>query len=472
MTDKALTQEEAASDHSRIGKQPRPPDTRGAPRPDVSPGAPEPSGSRRPESDETLADLVRQFSDGHGRPPTDGEVDYLSGFAQLASLPESERVSGDSILGIGDMLKEARQPTSFVVKDFLYEEATVLVHAPEHAGKTYVVLDLGLHIASPHHDSYHGFAIPQTRPVVYLASEGRKTMSKRLQSWLDFHNIDAPPPGPNTLEDLMNMAVGYEAKSTEDTDAVRFYRFDFADFYLDAKSEDSRNQVKRLKALLHAYGALHEAAPVLIVDVVSDFAPTVDENSREFGHALSMLKASELGIAATILVHHEGHSGRGRARGHSSQQGMTDIRIPIEVKTDNFDNPTLSHIRVSQAKNRDEDKTPPFILTLQKPTEESKPVIVGRPDPGAESVLLASWSGAFDGPGLTDLQRTILVVVRAAGPDTEVTLAELAERTKASKSTVQTNRDKLLEKGYLVKGKAQGAVRITEAGLDIIEDSP
>ncbi|MEX2653145.1 MAG: AAA family ATPase [Acidimicrobiia bacterium] len=387
-------------------------------------------------------------------------------------MPESEKSFGDSFLGITDMLQEAKEPTLWVVKDFIHEEATVELHGPEHVGKTYVVLDLGLHIASPQHDSYHGFAIPKTRPVVYLASEGRKTMTKRLQSWLDFHGIDTPDFSPPTYEDLMSAEVGQVTVPIEhDRNVAAFYRFDLDGFYLDAKSTESRRMVADLGRRLHAYGALHGASPVLIVDVVSDFAPSVDENSREFGHALSMLKASDLGIAATILVHHEGHTAHGRGRGHSSQQGMIDIRIPIEIKTDNFDSPTISYIRVSQPKNRDEDKTPPFILVLRKPNEFSKPVIIGRPEgAGVEALLLKTWSGAFNGQDLTELDRAILVVVLDAGENAEVTLTELIESTNRKKSTVASSRDKLIDKAYLVKGKTRGAVRITESGLNIIED--
>lgn len=428
--------------------------------------------------DWSVREAINKHRENVGRELGQGELDLFHGHAihrQTAGENGERVVQPNTFLTTEDLLVEARQPTTWTVEDFMYEEALVQIHGREHTGKTYLVLDLGLHLASPSHTEWHGFSIPKTVPVVYIASEGRKTMSKRFASWLDHHALYPETTNMPSIDELMTMEiVEVDPRDIDDpTSRMAFYRWDFNGLALEPDDPVSEKQISEIRARMTAIEAFWGRKPVVIFDVISDFAPGVEENSRDFGHIHSMLRPERINATNTILVHHEGYGNTRRSRGHSSQLGAVDIRVPIEIRSNNYEKPTLSFIKVYQAKNRDEDRPNPFVLTLEKSNPDLKPVITGRPDEHLEPGILDGWdnSKTVNESGLSETQRQILETVNElGGRDEDTSQAEIRKSTGIARSTLSGNLEKLHAKQFVRDAESvQGGVRLTDRGLELLE---
>lgn len=311
---------------------------------------------------------------------------------------------------LGFMLTEMADPTPWLIEGVAVEGEMLMAHGPSHAGKTYVVLDMGMHLAFGR-SHWHGYEVTGMRPVVYVPTEGRRGIARRTGSWLKVNEADMMPPIAEalpSLEELFAVKVRtYEtAEEREERRAIEaaelaevtiqtpFIRYDDPELSL---SDDA--SVQRLAALVDAVARGYEVPPVVIFDVVGDLTGGIDENSVDFKHALRKLHPDVLladfeGNAigcTTLLVHHEGHTSSGRPRGHSGVIGLVDNLMGMDSKG-NGEPATLTQIRVRNHKQRNEDKFMPFILNLEKPISGLvNPVITGRPDPTLEAITLKGW---------------------------------------------------------------------------------
>jgi len=400
------------------------------------------------------------------------------------------------LIPLSDLLDEAEEPTPWLVSGLIPESELVMFHGPAHAGKTYVVLDLGLRLAFAEKD-YHGFPLDgQTRPVVYVPSEGRRGVSRRIGSWLKTHADHAFDPTaylPRTWETRIINEYGEPVRivETDRNPEPPFYRYDADDFVLDPKRPES---VETLAGFVQRLAEDFQVPPVVIVDVVSDFTPGVDENHRDFGHALRLIHpdnlAAEGGLVPTVfLVHHEGHTANGRPRGSSSVVGLVDVLIGLDYRRDGTP-ATLTNIRVSNPKQRNEDIFADLVLQLSKPDPGLvTPVVSGRPDPLLERMILSTWSatsvngrksarqeGAAE-PHLHGLDPQAIDILRAAREisdslaNTDARQTDIARETGISKGTL-AGRDGKLKKleaqGFLLK-TSEGGWIVQKKGLDLLE---
>lgn len=116
-------------------------------------------------------------------PPESGDAnDYAQAGHDLASLLAP---AADDWLMPADDFSAQPAPISWLIKRWIQDHALVMVHGPSGGGKTFVVLDWCLRIAS---------AIPdwcgnKVRPgsVVYLAGEGHHGLRGRIAAWKHQH---------------------------------------------------------------------------------------------------------------------------------------------------------------------------------------------------------------------------------------------------------------------------------------------
>jgi hypothetical protein len=269
-------------------------------------------------------------------PPIEGDAnDYAQAGHNLASLLAPTH---DDWLIPADEFSSQPSPISWLVKRWIQDQALVMVHGPSGGGKTFVVLDWCLRIASSTPD----WCGHKVRPghVVYLAGEGHHGLRGRIAAWKHHHQSGK-----------LNM-------------------------WLSKHGCDLNTPAGYLKVLEHIR-MLPETPKVIVVDTLHRFLAG-DENSAQ--DAKTMLDAcGNLMMefnCTVILVHHTGVSDEAqhRARGSSAWRGALDIEISVVPSKDN------QPMQLVQRKSKDAEIAEPIYLDLQQVTipgwydEDNQPV--------------------------------------------------------------------------------------------------
>ena len=214
-------------------------------------------------------------------------------------------------------------PISWLVKHWLQDKALIMVHGPSGGGKTFLVLDWCLNIASQF-DQWFGHKVhPGT--VVYLAGEGHHGLKSRVAAWRQHHGVDDP------------------------------------DLYLSGSGCDLNTPNGYMK-VVEAVSGLETPPRLIVVDTLHRFLDG-DENSAQ--DAKTMLDACNALMTefncSVLLVHHTGVSDEAqhRARGSSAWRGALEIEISVTPPKRDGDS-----IQVIQRKAKDSEVAEPVYIDL------------------------------------------------------------------------------------------------------------
>lgn len=283
---------------------------------------------------------AEQASAKHGArmvmPPILGDAnDYAMSGHDLASLLMP---STDNWLIPADDFAAQPAPIRWLVKKWLQADALIMVHGPSGGGKTFVVLDWCLGMATARTDWFGNKS--RSGKVVYLAGEGHHGLRGRIAAWKVYHHATGIDMWLSKSGCDLNTPAGY------------------------IKAADSIRSLK-------------DKPSIIVVDTLHRFLQG-DENSAQ--DAKSMLDAcaalmAEFGCSV-LLVHHTGVSeeAQHRARGSSAWRGALDIEI--SVIPGNNDKP----IEIVQRKSKDGELAESIRAELQKVTipnwfdEDGEPV--------------------------------------------------------------------------------------------------
>jgi putative DNA primase/helicase len=236
-----------------------------------------------------------QASAKHGArvvmPPVSGDAnDYVQAGHDLKILLQPQ--SSDWLIPADDFCTEPA-PIKWLVKHWLQEQALIMVHGPSGGGKTFVVLDWGLHIAAGFTE-WNGHKVkPAT--VVYLAGEGHHGLRSRVAAWKQHRKAGR-----------LNMWL--------------------------SKAGCDLNTPEGYQKVVEAIRALPDTPGIIFVDTLHRFL-SGDENSAQ--DAKTMIDACA-GLmrefnCSVCLVHHTGVSDEAqhRARGSSAWKGALEIEISV-----------------------------------------------------------------------------------------------------------------------------------------------
>ena len=269
-------------------------------------------------------------------PPIDGDAnDYAQAGHDLASLLLPPK---DDWLIPADDFSAQPAPISWLVKRWLQSQALIMVHGPSGGGKTFVVLDWCLRIASQTPE-WAGHKV-KAGNVVYLAGEGHHGLRGRVAAWKYQHQ------------------VGHLA------------------MWLSKDGCDLNTPTGYLK-VVEQVRMLPENPAVIVVDTLHRFLAG-DENSAQ--DAKTMLDACNSLMqefnCSVILVHHTGvaEEAQHRARGSSAWRGALDIEISIVPGKDE------QPMQIVQRKSKDAELAQTVYVELQQVTipgwydEDNQPV--------------------------------------------------------------------------------------------------
>ena len=254
-------------------------------------------------------------------PPDKGDAnDFVSSGGDLLALLQP--IVEDWLIPADDFsLKPS--PISWLVKDWLQEDALIMIHGPSGGGKTFVVLDLCMSMAS-NITTWAGNKV-KSCDVIYLAGEGHAGLRGRVAAWKQ--------------EKCVNKLNMWISKSG-----------------LDLNTHDGYMKVsQQLKSL-------NVNPKLIVVDTLHRFLYG-DENSSQ--DAKSMLDACANLMrefnCSVALVHHTGinEESQHRARGSSAWRGALDIEISIIPAKD--DTP----MQIVQRKSKDAELTQSLYCELK-----------------------------------------------------------------------------------------------------------
>lgn len=269
---------------------------------------------------------AEQACEKHGvrmvMPPIEGmDVnDFVQAGHDLPSLLNPP--SNDWLIHADDFSAQPA-PISWIVKRWLQRDALMMVHGPSGGGKTFVVLDMCLRVASGGGD-WNGQRVTGGT-VVYLAGEGHYGLRGRIAAWKHHHSVDKLNLWVSKSGCDLNTGMGY-GRAAE--------------------------QIR----------SLPEKPSLIVVDTLHRFLAG-DENSAQ--DAKTMLDACAMLMrefgCSVLLVHHTGVSDEAqhRARGSSAWRGALDIEISV-VPSKNG-----GPIEVVQRKSKDAEIAEPVYLELE-----------------------------------------------------------------------------------------------------------
>jgi len=259
-------------------------------------------------------------------PPEPGDANdyHLAGHDLLALLaPEEE----DDWLVPADEFCQQPAPLQWLVKRWLPRQSLVMVHGPSGGGKTFVLIDWMMRIATAA-DKWHDNPV-KPGAVVYLAGEGHHGLRGRLAAWKQHYG--------QTPSRLWVSSSGCDLNTPEGYQKV----------------------VQSVGAVMRKTG---EPPAAICVDTLHRFLAG-DENSAQ--DAKTMLDAcgkliQEFGCAV-VLVHHTGVSDEAqhRARGSSAWRGALDMEISVVPGGDG------KPIKLVQRKAKDSEEAPDAFVDLQ-----------------------------------------------------------------------------------------------------------
>lgn len=244
-------------------------------------------------------------------PPIEGDAnDYHQAGGDLSALLAPKK---DDWLISADEFCQKPAPISWLVKRWIQRDALIMVHGPSGGGKTFVVLDLCLTMASGGGD-WCGHRASDAC-VVYLAGEGHHGLKGRIAAWKERNS-----------KNKLNMWL--------------------------SKSGLDLNTAEGYQRTVQALRQLPSKPELIVVDTLHRFL-NGDENSSQ--DAKTMLDAcaalQDEFQASVLLVHHTGVSDEAqhRARGSSAWRGALDIEISIVPSKE--DKP----MEVVQRKSKDDE---------------------------------------------------------------------------------------------------------------------
>jgi hypothetical protein len=248
------------------------------------------------------------------------------------------------------------EPPAWLVKDFIPDDAYVILYGSRGTFKTFMALDIALSLVHrkdswPAPGYWAGGISGTPGPALYAAGEGWRNLQKRVDAWQDYYlkrRIDSQMLTVNPVPGI----VATDANSKE-----------FEDFIVGAKKKHDKYSLTVLDTIGRAMQGVNENAQ----DNASLFTRVVDEIKLQLG-------------GAVVAIHHAGHQ-HDHARGSSVFEADADTIVKLERFQKNY----VVSARMTKQKDSEEWEDPKVYalekvevgyelssLVTRQPTEQEK----------------------------------------------------------------------------------------------------
>ena len=256
-------------------------------------------------------------------PPDFGDAnDYQQAGGNLRTLLLGPKQTERYFVCGNDFLTSPK-PVSWLIKHWVQANSMAMIHRPSGSGKTFVVLDWMLHLATGK-PSWHDMKVTPCY-VAYLCGEGFHGMYSRIAAWATEHQ-------ETNLEHIH--------VSRDSSDLVDLL------------------QLQKVIEEIHLTGLQPK---IIAVDTLNCFFSKDENSAQDTREFLSSCKMLQKEFGCTILiVHHTGVNpeAQNRARGSSAWKGPMDIEIGVKPLDKNG-------VILGQLKVKDGERLDPLSLELK-----------------------------------------------------------------------------------------------------------
>ncbi|MEK9597327.1 MAG: AAA family ATPase [Alphaproteobacteria bacterium] len=212
---------------------------------------------------------------------------------------------------VGDL--ELKKP-EWHIEDILEKHALAAGFGAPAAGKTFVLLDMVLSVASG--VDYHGHSVEQGT-CFYIAGEGHNGFARRCMAWANSHSIDLKQ--------------------------VPFFKSNKAIVMNEAASVELMHQT--IKELSAQYGK----PSIVCIDTVARSMGGDENSTKDMGEFIKQIdKIKDEHGCTVLLAHHTGVATKDRARGSSALLGALDCEFKIERFSDTTTTVTFTKMKDAQ----------------------------------------------------------------------------------------------------------------------------
>jgi hypothetical protein len=334
------------------------------------------------------------------------------------STPQNVIAAGQRIRLWTPAEMEQLPPVQWLVEGVLPTSALAEVHGPPESGKTFLMLDLALSVASG--VPWHGRRV-RPGPVVYIAAERFRGLERRVRAWMTARGAAQRP----------DILIGDGPLQLLDGESVGGFLGDL-------------EQLPRRPALI-------------VLDTLSGCMLGGDENSsKDMGRAVnSLLTLREATGATVVVIHHTTKKG-GPERGHGLLRGRMDVMMSAIRQDDT--------LRVSCSKMNDHEHFAAIRLRLRAAAASC--VLAESPTPDrAGASPRGDTSAADQESSLSDGARSALLAL--SEKEMAVTRKEWLQLSKCPEASLDRHAANLRERGYIDRA-GKGLYRITQSGKDLL----
>lgn len=321
-----------------------------------------------------------------------------------------------------DIETQNMPPSDWLIEDILLEESTAILAAPGESGKTLLVLDWCMCIAS--HMPWNGRKV-RGGIAVYVTAEGVRGFGKRLKAWKKQHGIPE--------ETSLPIHIHYGAVQLLETGSMT--------------------------ELCAALDSLPEPPAVVVFDTLSQCTLGIDENAPIMASAIASADLIREKYHCTVIIlHHTTKDGR-QMRGFSGIRDNLDTQIMLTREK-------LANVVTARCfKQRDEDHFAEFKLQFKKIAlsddgKVSSAVLV--PEDAARSRNKASSASTSDeNDGVVKMntsQRRALAALVRLSRDIPATSTNWMNATGLKHSPFNDARRFLTRNGYVNGGGGEKGV--------------
>lgn len=289
---------------------------------------------------------------------------------------------------IGDQILEL-PPVQWLVDGVIQADGLTVVYGPPKSYKTFVTLDMALHIANGM--PWRGLAT-QAAKVLYVVAEGAPGVGPRARAWCRRHG--------GTLANLAWITVA-------------------PDLYNSATEYAELGDI-----------AAEHGVALVVIDTLARSMPGAEENSaKDMGTVVSRLdRLKEHAGCAVIIVHHTGKDAARGMRGSNALQGAVDTSLEITGDTH------AVNARVVDQKNAEAE-----LAWWWRPTKE------------APSVVLEPTTGSGSSGEVRDLNvlRQLQLMDDGGGVSTTTWEEAVVEREICGKTVFHERKKGLCDAGHV-----------------------
>ena len=242
----------------------------------------------------TMATLIKRAESLNEQSVKKADTPLVDPIDPVTGQPIEEKVTGAmSFVQCAEFAQG--EPPEWLIKGLLAKGEINCIFGPPGSGKTFLALDMCLAIAQGL--PWRGHRV-EARRVAYVAAEGSRGVSLRLQAYSAEHCIN-----PEQLEFFVSA---------------------------DCPNMLSDESVGDVLDAIEAVGGVE----LVVLDTLAQCSAGGDENSgKDMGRVLGACKRIHATTGATVLViHHSGKDTSRGARGWSGLRGALDTEISVEEK--------------------------------------------------------------------------------------------------------------------------------------------